>query len=347
MTAPFTRRELLGIGGGFAAAATGSVAGIVGLAGDGVLDRPVADGADRLAAWTPASEAFEPDDVAGPYRVTYADLPRLRRTESAVDGRLRAVPHRWLTRLSRVTGVDVGAAERYLQASGRGILQVHERDHDRERLGEALETLRYELAAEVGGFDVYAQSAADNTRELRTIPHLDDAIAVDGDRIVSCGRPGLDDPVPPLVSSIRARLGGPRLVERDDALRRLLSGVDEADLLTVSPVVREWVEDGPPGLDGLRGFSRAVRFEESGATVRSVLLYGAGATPETATIRSLFLDREAGSQVGVAPVDRVRVETRGNVAVVTARTPLAAFTEGAGGRQIDSTVAAYSSREIE
>ena len=318
------------MGSGFAAATAGSVAGVVGLTGSRVLDGPVPDPADRLAAWTPASDEFPAPNTPAPSRITYADLHRLRRVESAVDGRLRAVPHRWLTRLSRVTGVDVKAAATYIRTVGHGIVQVHRRDHDPERLGETLETIRYEYEGEIGEFDVYAQARVDNSRELRTIPHLDDAIAVDGDRVVTCGKPGLDDPVSPLGAAVRARLGGSRLVERDDAMRRLVSGVDDADLLTVAPVVSEWVEDGPRGLAGLRAFGRAVSFGETGTEVRTVLLYEPGAVPPVSAIRSLFLDHGAGWQVGVGPAERVRVDAGTNRAVVTARAPVTAFTEGSG-----------------
>lgn len=330
MTAVFTRRELLGIGSGFAAATAGSVAGVVGLTDDRVIDRSPPNATDRLTAWTPASEAFAGRGVPAPSRITYVDLRRLRRAESTVDGRLRAVPHRWLTRLSRVTDVDVETARTYVRTEGRGIVQVHERDHDRDRLGDTLETLRYEFEGEFGGFDVYAQARGDNSRELRTIPHLDDAIAVDGDRIVTSGHPRIEDPVAPLEATLRARVGGPRLIDRDDAMGRLVSNVDEADLLTVAPAVQGWVQDGPPGTDGLHAYSRAVRFGSDGTQVRTLLLYDPGTAPDSEVVRSLFLNREAGSAVGIGPVERLRVDAGTNRAVVTARTPVAAFTEGTG-----------------
>lgn len=333
MTAVFTRRQLLGVGAGFAAATAGSVAGAVGLGRDGSLRSRARTGAERLEAWTAASAAFSPSDESGPYDLAYADLPTLRRVESTVDGRLRAIPHRWLDRLSSLLEADLTSVGWHVRLSGRGTVQVHEHDHDRERVARRLRAVGYDPVTSVGAFDVYEQPPPENTRELRTVPHLDDAIATDGRYIVTCGRPGLEEPVPPLVATLRARLGARRFVDVDAATAKLLAGVSRADLLTVVPVIRDWVGDGSGPTGSLRAYGRAVRFGASSATVRSVLLYRDDVSPDLRgppsvdALRSQFLSSDRLPGLGVDPVDRLRVDRRSKVAVLTAEAPVDAFTQ--------------------
>jgi len=321
----FSRRHLLALGVGAAAATAGTA--VVGWELDARPPDGAPSGADRLAAWTPASPAFLPEDRKSPYGLTAADFRALGRVERALDGRVRAIPHRWLDRVADLVGVDRTAVDGYLQLAGRGVVQLLDWDHDPATVARRLADAAYERVGEVGSFAVYRQPTT-NSRELRAVPRLDDAVAVDGSRLLTCGAPRLDDPVAPLSAAIRAREGGPRLVDRDGFETGLLGSAPRADLLRVVPQLRPWVDDDEaeiPGLAGLRGYRRAVTFEDDRALVRSKLLYERGAVPDAAALRALFAGEVPGPDVGVERASNRRVARNVATATVTATAPLSAF----------------------
>lgn len=326
MSDTFTRRHLLGLGVG-ATAAT-AVSAVLGRVLRATGSDPDPSGADRLAAWTPASPTFLPEGRETPYGIGAADFRALERVERAIDGRLRAIPHRWLDRVERLVGVDRTAVDGHLQLAGRGLVQLLDWRHDQSTVARRLRDAGYERVGERGEFTVYRQPPA-NSRELRTVPRLDDAVAVDGSRLLTCGAPRLDDPVGPLAAAIRAREGGPRLVDRGGVEEELLASAPTADLLTVVPRLRPWIDDEAetPGLVGLRGYRRAVAFEGDRALVRSTLLYERGGVPDAAALRALFTSDTAGTNVGVDPASNLRVARNGAAATITATAPSSAFAQ--------------------
>lgn len=308
----------------------GSTAALGGVLGHGLdgdrSTRP--SGADRLGAWAPAADRFLPSDRSAPYRVGFADLPSLGRAERRVDGRIRAIPHRWLHQIERVAGVDRAAVEGHLVVSGRALVQIVDWDHDRTAVADRLTAAGYDRVERAGGFDVYREQSRSSAGQLRTVPRLDDAVAVDGSRLVTGGNPDLDDPVPPLVAAIEARVGRTsRAGDRSAVVRSLLGDAPAADLLRIVPSAENWAERDEPGLDGLRGYRRAVRFGDEVAHLQTKLLYDPSARPDTAAIRSLFVTDAVGPDVGADAVESLDVTRPGNAAVVTARSPLSSFTE--------------------
>lgn len=328
MSNTFTRRDLLGLGAGAAAGAAATA--VVGrdLRGESAETKPT--GADRLAAWTPASPAFLPSNREAPYVVQATDLAVLARVERSIDGRVRSIPHRWLDTVEGLVGVDRGALGGHLRLAGRGLVQVLDWPHDRATVERRLEDAGYERVDDRGGFAVYRQPQSRDGRELRTVPHLDDAVATDGSRLLTCGSPQLENPVPTLLAAIEARRGEARLVDRPGFEAGLLESAPRADLLTVVPELRPWIDDDEaedPGLVGLRGYRRAVIFEEDRGLVRSNLLYDRGAVPDAAVLRALFAGWTSGPDVGVTPASDLRVTRHAAGATVLARAPLTAFAQ--------------------
>lgn len=327
MNDTFTRRHLLGLGAGAAAATAG--AAVVGRNHREGSPGGGPDGADRLAAWTPASPAFLPEDREAPYGMVAADFQALERVERAIDGRLRAIPHRWLDRVAALVGLDRTAVDGYLQLAGRGLVQLLDWPHDLATVAGRLTGAGYERVGQRGEFAVYRQPTA-NSRELRAVPRLDDAVAVDGSRLLTCGAPRLDDPVTPLVAAIRAREGGPRLVERGDFETALLRSAPAADLLRVVPQLRPWMDDDEaetPALVGLQGYRRSVTFRDDRALVRSKLRYERGAVPDAAALRALFTGGASGPAVGVEQATSLQVTRNVATATVDAAAPLPAFAQ--------------------
>lgn len=321
----FTRRHLLGLGAGAAAAAAATA--VVGrdLRGESAETTPT--GADRLAAWTPASPAFLPSDREAPYVVRAADLSVLARVERSIDGRVRSIPHRWLDAVEGLVGVDRDALGGHLRLAGRGLVQVLDWQHDLAAVERRLESADYERVDDRSGFAVYRQPRSLDGRELRTVPHLDDAVATDGSRLLTCGSPQLADPVPTLLAAIDARAGEARLVDRPGFEAGLLGSAPSADLLTVVPTLRPWLDESSSELAGLRGYHRAVSFEGDRALVRSALLYERGTVPDAPRLRALFRGNTPGPEVGVSPASDLRVTRHAAGATVWARAPLTAVAQ--------------------
>lgn len=325
MTRRYTRRRLVRTGA--LIGSTAVLGGALGLSlGGGRTGGPT--GAESLGAWAPAADSFLPSDRSAPYQMGFLNLPALGRAEGRVDGRIRAIPHRWLGQIERVAGVEQAAVDDYLLLSGRALVQVVEWDHDPEVVAERLATAGYERVDSLAGFDVYRQPGPPSSQQLRTLPRLDDVVASDGSRLVTGGNPGLDDPVTPTVAAIEAWIGREtRVRDRSAVVGALLADAPVADLVRIVPRLKEWTETDAPGLEGLRGYRRAVRFGDESARMQTKLLYEPSIGHDAAAIRSLFVTGAVGPDIGADAVEDLEVRRPGNAAVVTARAPLSSFTE--------------------